>query len=553
MTKKIATLLMVGSLGALCAGLCACSQGTKIDEQYKLGNIISVKYDGSGGVVMNTPDVSIVDMFNPDKYAADENGYVHIKLREPTDEKRPHPGTNPISIVRRGYSLVGWYQTREEVKDGDGDVIDDNGNKLIYDELTDKYYTERTTSAGQIVREEATPKYKYADPWDFKTDTVDFKKGEEKLEMTLYAGWAELFSFDYYYKVDGNWECYATTTFDYQVASKENEKDDADPDKIVYDRVVVPDWSNETGRMEHKYSDVYTFPAVENKTFKAAYSDADCQNPITREAPLQHGGSMNYETATPVEPKQNVYVEFDEGNYYRISKAEQFASIADENGFYTVLSDELDFGCSLDPTDGELKFPVGGNAVRWPNKLMTAEFNGKIEGENGKRVVFKNVGAQYNSTANSVGLFGSISAEAVIRNIDFENVLFDIKSASGRGELNYGMFAGYVEDDAQIVGVTVGGEWRLWDISALEVSNAKFNLTANGNNAGVTKTQITLKACGDRTYGLGDNIFRFHVDFREGKTKVEQNGNLLLTIIPDSNKVERDFEGKYHEIVMEEI
>ena len=548
---------MIGSLGALCAGLCACSVETKIDEQYKLGNTVKVTYDGSGGSIMNTKDVSIVDMFNPDKYEADGEGYVHIKLREPTDEKRPHPGTNPISVVRSGYFLVGWYRTRNEVKDGDGDVIDDSGNKLIYDKVTDKYYTERISAEGNTVREEAVPKYTYAEPWDFKTDTVDFKKGEKGLNMTLYAGWAELFSFDYYYKVDGNWECYATTTFDYQVAKAENEKEDGDPSKILYDRVYVPDWSGTTGRMEHKFSDAYTFPAINNKTFKAAYSDPECRYEITRENLLKHGGSMDYATATPINPKQSVYVEFDEGNYYRISTAEQFADIADETGFYTVLSDELDFKCNPDPTDNELKFPVGGSAVRWPNKLMSAEFTGRIEGDGGKKVTFKNIGAQYSGTATSAGLFGSISSDAVIKNIDFESVFFDMKSASGRGELNYGMFAGSIEQDAQIENVTIGGEWRFWDISALSDSKANFNLTANGDNSGIAKTNIKLTAFGDKTYGAGsENIFEFHVDFRAGKTKVDQNGNLTLTIIPSSNQIpdeDKKFEGKYHEIVMEEI
>ena len=42
MRKKIGTLLIVGSLGALCAGLCACKTETKIDEYYKQGNVITV-------------------------------------------------------------------------------------------------------------------------------------------------------------------------------------------------------------------------------------------------------------------------------------------------------------------------------------------------------------------------------------------------------------------------------------------------------------------------------------------------------------------------------
>lgn len=551
MRKKIGTLLIVGSLGALCAGLCACNSENTIDKHRNEGNVISVTYDGSGGNIAGGDNVTLVDMFNPDKYTADADGYVHIKLREPTDPDRPKLGVDNIKVDRGEYALVGWYRTRSLALK-DGKVVDEAGNELT--ERDGDYFTVRVNNKGEEVYEKAIPAYNFSDPWDFENDRVEYKKGDEPLDMTLYAAWIQPYTFEYYYKPDANseeWTRFATTSFNYIGAQAENEKEDGDPTKTVYDSVFIPQWSlgsEGTGRMEHKHSDAYTFPSLSNMTFKAAYSDAACTHEITVGTPLQHGGSLDYSTATPVDSVQKVYVQFDTGNRYMISTPAQFAAIADPTGIYTILTDELDFNCSL--TNGELTFPLGGSSIRWPNALMTATFTGSILGENGA-VKFKNVGAQYSGNATLGGLFGSIGSKAVIKNVTFENVIFDVKSATSSREASFGMLAGTIEANATLEGISIGGAYRLWDVN-IGASIRHFNLIANGSAEGITDTGITLTVCGTFLYGSegseATGNYEFSIDPTAGKTTVDAQGNITFVSTPSYPVSARRFQGQFHAV-----
>ena len=534
MRKTIQALLIVGSVGALCGALAACATSTPIDDYFKQGNVIMVTYDGSGGSIKGQSGAKIVDMFNPDKYTADENGYIHIKLREFAD--RPSASGTGISVARSGYSLVGWYQNREVVK-VNGSVVDEKGNALI--EKKGVYYIAETGV-------EALPAYTFSDPWDFQTDTIDFKVGDEKLEKTLYAAWVPYYSFEYYHQVENEethkkeWTMFGTTRFDYLVAQTiDREK----PSEII-DSVFVPQWSTETGKMEYKYNKDYTFPCPEKMTFKAAYSDEACQNEITRENPLQHPGSLDYKTAAAIDPVQKIYVEFDEGTRYRISTAKQFADIGDPDGYYTILADELDFNCLVDyETGGELNFD--NDAFRWPVRLTKEPFTGKIEGEGGKSVVFKNVGARYNesTTGEAIygGLFGEIAQGAVIKNVTFENVIFDIEKATGNRGAYFGMLAGNIEEGAALTNVTISGQLRLWEIS---VSGSKlFNLIANGNKAGISAGEIKLIVCGMESL-IDKGMYLFDT-IDPDTVKVDENGNFTFKEMRPSSTKENQYYVKY--------
>ena len=533
MRKTIKALLILGSVGAMCAGLAACSHETKIDEYFKNGNIIKVTYDGSGGEILSSNQVTIVDMFNPDKYEADSDGYIRIKLRDPST--RPGKIGN-IKVSRTGYSLVGWYQKREVVKDGEGNVIDDAGNKLTKDELTETYYRIKLNSDGKEIKEEAVPAYTFSDPWDFSKNRVEFKVGSDKLDMSLYAAWIPLYSFDYYYEVKNEetkqyeWTKFATTRFDYLAAK---ELDRSDSTKIT-DSVFIPKWSTDTGKMEHKYSNVYTFPSVDKMTFKAAYTNEACTDEITLTSPFRHQGSLDDATAAAIDPVQNIYVKFDEGSRYRVSTAKQFAEIADPDGYYTILTDELDFNCSVDyETGGLLSFPAG--SYRWPISLTTSTFTGKIEREGGGAVTFKNVGAQYSSAnAEKGGLFGEIGEKAVIKNVAFENVVFDYQSATSRRGANLGMFAGNIDEKATVQNVTIGGQLRLWEIS-VSGGAFNFNLLANGNRAGVSETRIKVIVCGSKR--TETQFYFSSIEPENGVTKVDANGKITFEAPASNNRL----------------
>lgn len=536
MRKTVKTLLILGSLGAMCAGLAACSRETTVDKYYKDGNVISVIYDGSGGKILNNEYVYLMDMFNPDKYTPDSEGYIHIKLRSPTDHQNGTNEKERVTVSRTGYSLAGWYQKRELVKDDEGNVLDEEGNKLV--EKNERYYKVTITDEGEEKREKTTPAYTFSEPWDFATDTVDFKVGTEKYELTLYAAWVPVFTFEYYYKpgADAEWTKFATTDFDYPSAQT---VDRTDLSKVK-DCVIIPDWSTETGKMEHKYTvdSAYTFPSLENMTFKAAYADKECTQKITREEPLKHAGYINYDTATSVNGAQPVYVQFDEGNHYRVSTAKQFADINDPTGYFTILSDELDFDCFVDyATGGELSFTKTETAspIRWPSKLTTSTFTGRIEGEGGKKVTFKNVGARMGTSTSTVnvdfgGLFGEIGAGAVIKNVSFENVILDVQNVNSKQGAKFGMFAGNIDDDATVENVTLSGEMRLWKMSG----SYTFNLITNGKKAGVTNGGIKLIVCGEKVLGSKDESYLFAID--PDSVSVNADGEIDFDIVNQNTR-----------------
>lgn len=518
MKKTIKALLIMGSLGALCAGLAACSKATKVDEYFKAGNVISVTYDGSGGVISTGTNVSILDMFNPNKYTADEEGWVHIKLRDPCARKNAVGET--IKIERIGYSLVGWYKTRNFVMEGK-DVLDEEGNHLVereglyYKVILDEDGEPLLDKDGNKVEEEAIPAYTFADPWDFKKDTVDFKMGEERLDMTLYAAWVPEYKFEYYWQETENseWKRYGTSSFDY---IKSLSTDRNDPLNIL-DSVFIPQWSTGaegTGKMEHTYG-AFTFPSLDKMTFKAAYSDEGCQHEITRENPLQHAGSLDYDTAKPINPVQKVYVKFDKGSYYRISTAKQFVDIHDPDGYYTVYEDELDFA-----------------ELSWPDALMGTTFKGRILSDSGNALTFKNVNANYQHSDGDLalgGLFGGIGEEAEIGNIAFENVVFDLKEITTSSDYSFGMLAGNIEKGATLGSITVGGELRIWKVSAF--GSTKFNLITNFEEGvtAETKNKISnagtlLKVCGEEQ---NDGTYAYSY-VNPDTTTLDAEGNIIL-------------------------
>ena len=476
MRKKIGTLLIIGSLGALCAGLAACSNDSEVDKYFKNGNVISVIYDANGGSIAG--GTKLIDMFNPESFKADEEGVIKIKLRSPTDPKRPKPTAEGVTVKNGENSLVGWYKTREP---------DGNGG------------------------------YTYSDPWDFDTDYVEFNKNEqEKLDFILYAAWIPQYKFEYYYKdKEGKWTQYGTTDFDYLTATEE--------DKILY----VPEWGD-SGKMVYTHGDSFTFPSRNNMTFKAAYSDESCSPDTKITEPFVHKGSFDETTVQAKDTVQKIYVEFDEGNHYRISTAKQFVSIADLSGHYTILND-LDF-------TGE----------KWSNGFLIGEFNGTITGESAaKPLIFKNVNAEYNvgneGTAYYGGLFGRVGANAKITNVTFENATLSYKRAVNYSGGSFGFFAGEIDDGATVENVKIGGAMRLWTMR-ISGGTFNFNLTANGDKrSAVAANGIEIWVCGEKSeddYYEGKFEFDIDPDSEKGKPKVDKDGNITITQLEDSNKDE---------------
>lgn len=498
--KVISILIFAMLLSLVLAG---CSDNTAIDDYKKQGYTVTVTYDGNGGDFIGSQTVSLTDMFNPDKYTKDSNGLVHIKLTEPTAKLRPSGGSDPVTLSMQDYFFAGWYENRELKKDKDGNVLDWQGRVL--EEIDGNYYVR--DSEDKPVGYPAC--VSYSGYWDFSSDTVDVKVDEDRNQsLTLYAGWVPYYTFDYYYEEsEGNWVKYATTSFDYKNTNAEGS---TTSDR---DTIFVPSYQD--GAMNYKipYADGrnYTFPSREGYTFNAAYSDEACTQQITES--FTHKGSLNLETGTAVDSVQNIYVEFLEGEIYKINTAEELSKNGNAKGIYYIEND-LDF-----------------EGVTWPNALQYNAFEGKFYG--GGHTI-KNLSVKFNSTsARCGGLFGSISSGAVIDNLTIENLTYDYVATGYVSNGNYGLVAGDISGQS-MVDITLTGELNLrignvsWNTTG--ASSSKINVLAGGITDGITcdKTSIKLTLYGKLMYG--SNPPEYTYSFKAETVSVDEEGFISIEV-----------------------
>lgn len=500
MSKKFKLILGLFGLTVISLIATGCTSKTTLDEYRAKGYTVSVTYDANGGSYLGRSGVTLMDMFNPGNYQADENGEVHIKLKEPTDTSRPTSGSDPITLTKSGYFFAGWYQTREIETNESGNAVDEDGVELKEKDGVYYYDDENETVA--------TPAYLYSDYWDFENDTINcpqtFSADDDPIEITLYAGWVSYYEFNYYYKIgstDGEWTKYdGTTTFDYKTTNGDAKKADKDT-------IWIPEWADGAMKYTHSYLDgaVYTFPEIIGATFNSAYTDADCTERI--EGSLEHGGTLDVEHALAGNRVQNVYIIYDEGTRYKIETAEQFVNNSNADGIYEIL-DDLDF-----------------NGLVWPTVNTATAFNGQIYGaEEGRVYTFSNISATYNNTTVYGGLFGYISEGAVIKNIAFKDATFDIVSAVTRSQnAQFGLFAGEIAEGAQVSGVSIDG---LIKIGVMSLGNDySFHLLANGDTEGVTAGTIALQVYGDNMLNNGNYYYRVNPE----SVSVDADGYVTMT------------------------
>lgn len=508
MVKRFKILLLLLGAAVLCLGFAACTALSVTDEYEAQGYTVSVSYDPNGGSFMGRDGITIVDMFNPSLYTKDGEGNVSIKLTEPTSPDRPSGSSENIVLTRSGYFLAGWYQTRNLVTDAAGNAVDENG--AVLEQTEDGSYVIAGTETT------AYPAYTYAGLWDFENDRLVYNEADGKYALTLYACWIPYFEFDYYYEADGEWVLYGSTDFDYKTTNAEGSTS-ADRDTIW-----IPRWDDGAMNYAHSYADnnEYNFPSLENHTFEAAYADPERSQQITED--LEHTGYIDYESGKAVGRVQNVYVDFLEGTRYRIENAEQLSSHGDASGWYEIMAD-------LDFKNGE---------VAWPAILSTNEFTGKFYSTEGQTYTIRNVSIKHsNASALQGGLFGSIAAEAVMDRVTFENATFDLAYTGTRlRDTNFGLFAGYIAEGAQITSVTVSG--GVMKIGAITLGNGySLNLLANGDASGVTVAEnIQLVVYGN---DLMNGEYNYTVQFvRDAENNplrpditVGENGEIGITFV----------------------
>lgn len=377
MRKKIKVTmvaLMSMAIGAIATG-CA-GEATPYEVNDKDNYSVSVKFDANGGTFTTNTSI-IVDSYNVEHMSTNSEGLAEIPLIAPDNEVR---GNDAFTAVNNGYFFAGWYEERIENKDSEGNVT-----------------------------------YTYANKWDFDKDVlkVDGDKDYSSKEpvMTLYAAWVPMFEIEFYNL--GSGEYIDKLTFD--------------PTNM--DKINIPTWDEKTGQIN-----MFDFPKKAGYTFKNVYYDAE-GTLLVEGTEIEHTGSVDYTTGTGKDNVMKLYVDWTEGEWYRIYTVEQFLDNASVNGCYEIYAD-LDFTEAI-----------------WPSSLMYGNFSGKI---NGNGHTLKNIAVtQTNNSKISAGLFGTLTETSSVKDVIFENVNFTIKSGTRMQGTCFGLLAGVIATDADIQSVKV--------------------------------------------------------------------------------------------------
>lgn len=308
-----------------------------------------------------------------DSYNGRETPFEGIALLSPDDERR---GIDAYDAQNPGYFLAGWYAERTETADG----------------------------------------YTYGRKWNFETDrlVVDIGRGHfssAEPVMTLYAVWVPKFTIEFYDRNSG------------ELLSTE----EINPSQA--DDIRVPYWDEETGAIK-----MHDFPARDGYTFAAAYYDAEGAVPVDT-ATVNHPGTVNEATGQAENANLKLYLDYTEGEWYRIYNVDQFLDNASVSGNYEIYAD-LDF-------EGEI----------WPTSLMYGNFSGSIVG-NGH--TFRNITVeQTNNSKTNAGLFGYLAEGAKFTDLTLENVTVTIKSGTRVAGTSYGLLAGSISDKAVFENVAI--------------------------------------------------------------------------------------------------
>lgn len=374
---------VVAAILALCAFVTGCSQEA---TPYEINDAdaynLSVKFDANGGY-FGTNTTVIVDAYNISQMNTNGSGEVEIALLSPDNELR---GIDAYTAQNPGYFLAGWYAERTETADG----------------------------------------YSYGRKWDFEKDRLSVDPGKnyssQEPVMTLYAVWVPKFQIEFYDLASGE----LLSTYEFSPVA-ENE-------------ILVPQWDEASGAIE-----MYDFPQREGYTFNGAYYDAAGTQPVDTAA-VEHPGVINEATGAAENASMKLYLDWTEGEWYRIYNVEQFLDNASVSGNYEILAD-LDF-------TGEI----------WPTSLMYGNFTGSIVG-NGH--TFSNIQVeQTNNSKVNAGVFGYLAEGAEIRDLTFENVTVTIKAGTRVAGTCYGLLAGTISEKAVFENVAITGSHLQIDSAA---------------------------------------------------------------------------------------
>lgn len=353
-------------------------------------------------------------------------GISEIALISPDDTRRDN---DAFTASKNGNFLAGWYKERIETTDAEGNTV-----------------------------------YTYAGKWDFENDVLKIDKNKEysadEPALTLYAAWVPMFEIEFYSLDSGE----LVDTMQYDPTSEK--------------QLLIPAWDEETGAVE-----MFDFPVRKGYTYNKAYFDAEGTNELTGET-LAHPGTVNKENGTATDSVLKLYVDWTEGEWYRIYNVQQFIESASLTGNYELFAD-LDF-------EGEI----------WPTTFMYGNFGGVIKG-NGHTI--KNVEAtQTNNSKVNAGLFGQLTDSANISDLNFENITFTIKAGTRKVGTSYGLFAGALSGSATISNVNILNSHLQIDSSCyFGVDDYSIGLVCGmGDASKLATAEIDCTAVGDDAHSV---------------------------------------------------
>lgn len=417
MKMKKKRLLLCLLFVALLMALTACGQTNPYEVNNSMKYNVSIRYDANGGsfsgVDSNSP--ILMDSYNIEGLQKNADGKVELALLNPSDANR---GSDAKNVAKTGYFLVGWYQERTETTDANGNTV-----------------------------------YTYAKPWDFEKGRVsvnpDEKHSAKEPVLTLYAAWAPVFEIEYYVK--GETTPYKTATMDPNAGQE----------------ITLPAWDLESGTLT-----MNSIPAREGYTYTAAYYDSEGKEFIET-ATVTHPGTINYENATVSGGNMKLYLDFKQGDWFKISTPEQFIKNYKPSGCYELMAD-------LDFTD-----------KTWPSNSMYGKFTGTIQGND---FTISNISIkQTGSNRMNAGLFGTLEEGACIWGVNFDNVTLTVEDGTRLQGAAYGLLAGSISENANVQDITVTNS-TLKILSSANLGAVSLGLISGYGDAGLDSSGITCVA-----------------------------------------------------------
>ncbi len=420
--KKIIIKIVTAAL--LLAALTVITSCTQWDPPYEEldnnGKTVSIKYVAGDGLMSGSSGVSITDVFDIEDATQNSRGEWEIKLVSP-DDKEKRGEANTLEVSKAKHFLAGWY-VREL-------SVDENGNPLDEDGVL-------TSVSGKAQA------YRIGKRWDFEKDRLIVDPNKEYSSyspvLTLTAVWIPYFNFDFYCEnEDGEWEKIGTHQ------------------GITLD---IPEWKASDGKLNMK-----SFPKISGKTFEGAYLDAGKTSALTSAI----SGEVDYEKGVAKNNTIKIYTTYLDGEWYKISTANQLYSNASLKGNYIIEND------------------ISFNGKVWPTVFTNGRFTGKIIG-NGHTI--SDINTQ-STSAQYGGLFGEVGSNASITDVKFENITYTV-TGSKSSEAFFGLLFGYVNDGATLEGVSITGSKLIVKNSFCEDFMAKLLegtfkvglITGNGNH-----------------------------------------------------------------------